>query len=169
MAVPFGKLTKGIDAEAKAYEVRDMLRSFAKVMFENPSKIMRDFDRVSQDFGAGGEGTAFMSVIPDCNLECDCKVLTGKVSILSLLAGRVSSSPELKRLLTQFGNSAAKGEHLLVLFKVKHLGIFVAHNMPFSYTATPRIVIASSNKGTDAIQIQSLKSFAADNSQRKEV
>ena len=40
MAVPFGKMTrKVVDNEAQDYEIRDMLRSFAKVMFDNPSKI----------------------------------------------------------------------------------------------------------------------------------
>ena len=169
MAVPFGKMTKKvIDQEAQDYEIRDMLRSFAKAMFDNPSKIMRDYDKVSADYSRGSEGSAFMSVLPDSNLDCDCKVMLGKTSILSLLAGKVSSSPEMKRILTHFGNSAALGEHLLLLFRVKHLGLFVAHNMPMQYTSTPRIVIASTMKGTDAIQIQSIKSFAADNSQRKE-
>jgi hypothetical protein len=170
MAVPFGKMTrKVVDNEAQDYEIRDMLRSFAKVMFDNPSKIMRDFDKVSIDYPRGSEGSAFMSVLPESHLDCDCKVLLGRTSILSLLAGKVSSSPEIKKLLTHFGNSATRGEHLLILFKVKHLGLFVAHNMALPYTSTPRIVIASSAKGTDAIQIQSLKSFAADNTQRKEV
>lgn len=165
MAVPFGKL-KVIDAEARSYEVRDMLKSFAKAMFDRPGAIMQTFDSTVSDFSDNNEGNAFMAAVPNNPFDCDCYVMPGRLSILSLLRG-TSASADIQKLLKRFAISNSQGASLMILFKVKHLGIFVAHNMSLPYTSTPRIVIASSNRGTDAIQIQSLSNFAIDNSQKK--
>ena len=161
MGVPFAKMHAAVVADRREREVRGILNNLAKALVgEGSYKLMRDYDQRMVDLRLEDAGQAFMSCVPDNPLSVELHVdITNPVSIITLLKGDFKKG-ELQRILTKMAQSMASGYESLVVFKVKHLGAWVAYNTadPFPMSV-PRIVVPSSMKGHSAITIVPMPTY----------
>lgn len=161
MVVPFARTHAAVLADRRERDVRDILSKLAKALVgKNSYKVMKDYDSKMCDLTIHDAGDAFMASIPDNPLNADLYVDTGvPVSIISLLKGDVSKGG-LRSILTYLAKSYAKKTEAVVVFKVKHLGSWVAYNTadPFPMSI-PRIVLPSSQRGQSAITIMPMTTY----------
>ena len=162
MAVPFAKTHVALLAERKTFETREVLFKLAKAFVGNKAaKLMADYDRLYVDFGkAQNAGAIFASCFSELPIKADIYVHAGSaVALLSILRGTVSKGP-LRDVLLYFAQAAASQEDALVLFKVKHLGFWIAYNTPDPIRCNvPRVVIPSTKNGQSSITMMPLTEY----------
>jgi hypothetical protein len=161
MAVPFAKMKAAVTAVRKEYDVRDILNKLAKALVGKYSyKVMQDYDKRMVDLSLNDAGTAFMSCIPENPLMADLYIDTGNpVSIITLLKGDTQNK-DIRSLLMRFAKSAAVRSEAVVVFRVKHLGVWVAYNTadPIQMSV-PRLILPSNTKGQNAITIMPMTTY----------
>ena len=161
MAVPFAKMHAAVTAERRDRETRDALSKLAKALVGKYAyKAMRDYDQRMCDLTIKDAGDAFMSCVPDNPLHAELHIDINKpVSIITILRGDFSKG-ELNSILLKLAKSYSRKCEALVLFKVKHLGIWVAYNTadPFPLSI-PRLVVPSTCRGQNAITIMPLSTY----------
>jgi hypothetical protein len=119
---------------------------------------MMEFDKEMEGKPLRDAGAIFMSCLKS-EFPFELFVAQKKESLVRLLKGDFLDTDFMKEAMSCFAEAAADGEYGLILFRMKLLGPFVAHNIPQPSTPTPRIVIPASKFGVSEITIQSLKHF----------
>jgi hypothetical protein len=99
-----------------------------------------------------------LSILQD---TVDIYLIQEPVSMLALIKGDLFKNKMLNRMLMSFGKSAKIGNSAIVVFKVKHLGNYVAYNMEDPITVPiPRILIPSTGTNQQAITIMPMTSYS---------
>lgn len=159
--VPFARFQAAVNTDRKERETREVLSKLAKALVGNQAaRVMREYDSRIADSGMKDPGAAFMSCIPDNPLYAELYVDTGApISMITLLRGDPTTSA-FRRVLGYMARAYNEGKESVVLFKVKHLGFWVAYNTadPASL-AIPRIVIPATAKGISAITAMPIYSY----------
>lgn len=155
----FGRLSTVAMSEIRYASTKDLLREFGKIIAPNKvGKALREFDKEMEGKPLRDAGAVFLSLL-DGQYPFDLFVSQKKESLVKLLKGEFLSTDFMKDAMRCFAEADASGYYGLVLFRMKLLGPFVAHNIPQKATPTPRIVIPASKFGVSEITIQSLKHF----------
>lgn len=161
MAVPFAKLHAAVCADRRERDVRDIASKLTKALVgRGASRVMRDYDSRMQDTHISDAGTALMSCIPDNPLIADLYIDTGKpVSIISILNGNFNKG-DGQRILALLAKSFSQGMEAVVVFRVRHMGVWVAYNTadPFPLSI-PRLVVPSSRAGQSAITMMPMSGY----------
>lgn len=158
--IPFAALKVAVNTDSKEREIRDMLSMFAKAITNKSAhKIMQDYDRLLSEMPNTNPAEALMSCIKDNKFNGDLYVLNESISILQLFKADFNKCNTLQKIMSCFAKSANKGEAAGVLFKVKHLGVYVAYNVQIPSTPVPRIVFPSNIKNMASIQFMPIKNF----------
>ena len=161
MAVPFAKMHAAVVSDRREREVRTTLVKLAKALVGKQSyQVMRDYDQRMCDLSLKDAGGAFMSCVPDNPLYADLYIdINNPVSIITLLKGDFKKG-ELKSILTRMAESYGRSTEAVVIFKVRHLGIWVAYNTADPYPVSiPRITIPSAQRGCSAITIMPMSTY----------
>lgn len=155
----FGRLNTIALSEIRYTNTKDLLREFGKIIAPNKvSKALRNFDKEMEGKHLRDAGAVFMTCL-DGEYPFELFVSQRKESLVRLLKGDFINSEFMKEAMSCFAEAHADGEYGLVLFRMKMLGPFVAHNIAQPSTPTPRIVIPATKFGVSEITIQSLKNF----------
>lgn len=162
MSVPFAKTHIALVAERKSFETREALFKLARAFVgSKAAKLMIDYDRLSADYGrTQNAGGLFASCFSELPIKAEIFVHTGQaVSLLSILRGTVSKG-SLREVLLYFAKVAASQDDALVIFKVKHLGFWVAYNTPDPVRCSvPRVVIPSTKEGQSSVTMMPLTEY----------
>lgn len=155
----FGRLNTIAQSELRYSSTKDLLREFGKIIAPNKvGKALREFDKEMEGKPLRDAGAVFMTLL-DGQYPFELFVSQKKESLVRLLKGEFLSSDFMKEAMSCFAEAHEDGEYGLVLFRMKLLGPFVAHNIAQPSTPTPRIVIPAKKFGVSEITIQSLKNF----------
>lgn len=155
----FGRLNTIAFSEIRYTTTKDLLREFGKIIApEKVGKAMREFDKEMDGKPLRDAGAVFMSCLRG-EYPFELFVSQKKESLVRMLKGEFLESDFMKEAMSCFAEADMDGEYGLVLFRMKLLGPFVAHNIPHMSTPTPRIVIPASKHGVSEITVQSLKHF----------
>lgn len=161
MAVPFAKTHAAVLSDRLDREVRELLFKFAKaVVGKQAYQLMRDWDQRMIGLSVNDAGDAFLSCMQDNPLNADLYVDPHQpVSIITVLKGDLKIAA-LRRIFMHLAKSAAEQRDAVVIFKVKHLGAWVAYNTADPYNASiPRIVLPATNKGQSAVSLMPLNNY----------
>jgi hypothetical protein len=155
----FGRLNTIAQSELRYSSTKDLLREFGKIIAPNKvGKALREFDKEMEGKPLRDAGAVFLACL-DGEYPFDLFVSQKKESLIRLLKGDFINSEFMQEAFSCFAEAQQDGEYGLVLFRMKLLGPFVAHNIPQHSTPTPRIVIPAKKFGVSEITIQSLKNF----------
>lgn len=158
--VPFAALKVAVNTDSKEREIRDMLSVFAKAITGRSTyKVMQDYDKLMSELPSTNPAEALMSCIKDNKFNGELYVINESISILQLFKADFNKCSTLQKIMRCFANSASRGESAGVLFKVKHLGLYIAYNVQIPSTPVPRIVLPSVAKNMASIQFMPIKNF----------
>ena len=163
MAVPFAKINALVTAERQDMETRDIVSKVAKALVgKRAYSVMRDYDKRMENLHRSDAGSALLSCISDCPLDAELYIdICEPVSIWQVIRG-VTPSGRFRNILNNLAKAKAMHRDSVVVFKVKHLGPWVAYNTADPYrTSTPRIVIPSSVPGQSSITVMPLTNYSA--------
>ena len=161
MAVPFAKMHAAVVSERRDREVRELINKFAKAVVGKAAyKLMRDFDQRMIGLPISDAGDAFLSCMDENPLNADLYVdITQLVSIVTVLRGDLQKNT-LRNIFLHLAKSAAKQRDAVVIFKVKHLGAWVAYNTADPVQSSlPRIVVPSTVRNQTAITLMPLNNY----------
>lgn len=161
MAVPFSKMQVAVREQREQFQNREMLSSLAKAICGRSAyRVMRDFEAMMANRPDEDPVLLFRSCIPILQDTVDIYLIQEPVSMLSLIKGDLFKNKTLNKMLMCFGKSAKIGSSAIIVFKVKHLGNYVAYNMEDPITVSiPRILIPSTEKNQQAITIMPMTSY----------
>lgn len=161
MAVPFAKMHAAVLSERRDREVRDLLNKFAKAVVGKAAfRLMRDYDQRMLNLPISEAGDTFLSCLEINPLNADLYVdISQPVSIVTVLRGDLQKNT-LRNIFLHLAKSASVQRDAVVIFKVKHLGAWVAYNTadPFPMSL-PRIVIPSTVKNQSAVTLMPLNNY----------
>ena len=161
MTVPFAKIHAAVLSERKDREVRDLLNKLAKaVVGKDAYRLMRDYDQRMLNLSIKDAGDAFLSCMNDNQFNADLYVdISQPVSIITVLRGDLSKNT-LRNIFLHLAKSAAVQREAVVVFKVKHLGAWVAYNNADPYPSSlPRIVIPSTAKNQNSVTLMPMNNY----------
>ena len=161
MAVPFAKIHAAVLSERKDREVRDLLNKLAKaVVGKDAYRLMRDYDQRMLNLSIKDAGDAFLSCMNDNPFNADLYVdISQPVSIITVLRGDLSKNT-LRNIFLHLAKSVAVQREAVVVFKVKHLGAWVAYNNADPYPSSlPRIVIPSTAKNQNSVTLMPMNNY----------
>lgn len=155
----FGRLNTIARSEIRYSSTKDLLREFGRIMAPTRvGKAMIEFDKEMEGKPLRDAGAVFMSCLR-AEFPFELFVSQKKESLVRLLKGDFLDTDFMKEAMSCFAEASSDGEYGLILFRMKLLGPFVAHNIAQPSTPTPRIVIPASKFGVSEITIQSLNHF----------
>lgn len=161
MGVPFKKMQLAVRNERRELLIRDMLSQFAKALNKRSvSRVMRDFDDAYASRPEDSPANVFMSCHPQMP-NADLYIVDQPVSMLKLLKGDLFKNKTITNILMNFAKSNKNNMGAIVLFRVKHLGTYVAYNIADpAYVPIPRLVLPSSELHQSAISIMPITTYA---------
>lgn len=161
MGVPFKKMQLAVRNERRELLIRDMLSQFAKALNKRSvSRVMRDFDDAYTSRPEDSPANVFMSCHPQMP-NADLYIVDQPVSMIKLLKGDLFKNKTITNILMNFAKSNKNNMGAMVLFRVKHLGTYVAYNIADpTYVPIPRLVLPSSELHQSAISIMPITTYA---------
>jgi hypothetical protein len=162
-AVPFAKINALVQEDRKDRDVREILYKLAKALTgKSAYRVMQDYDQRMSHLSREEAGAALMSCIPDNPLDAELYVdIAEPISIVQLMKG-VTAKSKVRRILAHLAQADSMGREGVVVFKVRHLGAWVAYNTADPYNiSTPRVVLPSTMRGQASITIMPLDNYGA--------
>lgn len=93
--------------------------------------------------------------------NADLYIVDQPVSMIKLLKGDLFKNKTITNILMNFAKSNKHDMGAIVLFRVKHLGTYIAYNMADpAHVPIPRLVLPSSEKHQSAISIMPISTYA---------
>lgn len=158
--VPFASLKVAVNLDSKEREIREMLSAFTKAITGRSTyKVMQDYDKIMSEIPNTNPGEALLSCIKDNKFNGELFVINDSISILQLFKADFTKNDTLRKIMNCFASAASRGESAGVLFKVRHLGLYVAYNIQIPSTPVARLVLPSSIRNQAAIQFMPIKNF----------
>lgn len=166
MTIPMGKLTTAINKEVTDFQyLSDILRKFVTVIQGRNSagKIMNKAIQLAAD----AHNMEFANIVCSClpvELSFGVQVTLSKLKINDLFNNKALRESAVFKHLMSFLAHCEQVDRCsgLLLFRVEHNGIYVAHNIEMTRISTPRIVLPASSREMLNIQIMPLETWALD-------
>lgn len=161
MAVPFAKMHAAVVSERRDREVRELLNKFAKAIVGKAAyRLMRDYDQRMLNLSINDAGDALLSCMEENPLNADLYVdIANPVSIITVLRGDLQKNT-LRNIFLHLAKSVGNQREAIVIFKVKHLGAWVAYNTADPYPSSlPRIVIPSTAKNQNSVILMPMNNY----------
>lgn len=160
MTVPFTKLRSAATELRQEMEVRSMVKEFAREVAPGfpLGSIMKSYDKYYEGDDSVKPGAALASALPIA-IPAELYFVNKYESLPNLLRLAHKGTAAFTAICTCIAEAARQGSSAVIVFRVRHFGLYVAHNMD-GFGKEPHIVMPAKKDGMASIKMMPLENFS---------